>query len=576
MSRPVAGSPLGAILWAKHRIARHTIASVRRESRLKVAVVSVSAGLLALGLFELARVSFRLIEDLSAGLIAGGSLSELIVARLLSVFTLALFAMLIFSNVLISFSTLYRSREVTHLMQSPVSIPAFFLGRFYECVTFSSWASAFLGAPALLAYGIETGASPAFYLSLAVFYLPFVTIPAAIGSMITMTLVRLFAGRGSGLWAAAGLLAVVAVFGVFRGQLEMPSFAGATGVQAVLDAMGRTQSPFLPSYWVADGVLRAARGDFAEAGFQLLLLLANALFLLWLAVRLAEAWFYDGWLKLVGGGPRAGAAWLERLAGPRGWLGMLDGLAKPLPEPARSLVVKDLKLFWRDPAQWTQFVLFFGIMALYIANLRGTVQLGDQPFWRALGTLLNLGASMLILASLTTRFVYPLVSLEGRRFWILGLSPVSIRYVVWQKFWLSVGTTSIFTVGVAVLSAWRLELDRLAFSLSVGSVAATTLGLSGLAVGLGSLYPNFEEDNPARIVSGMGGTLSFILSMLYIALVAAGLAVVLFWHDAEKLFGGEAFPAVVAAVAAWVLLLTAFACFVPLSLGLRNLARIEI
>jgi ABC-2 type transport system permease protein len=36
--------------------------------------------------------------------------------------------------------------------------------------------------------------------------------------------------------------------------------------------------------------------------------------------------------------------------------------------------------------------------------------------------LLNLGAAMLILASLTTRFIYPLIILEGRRFWILGLS----------------------------------------------------------------------------------------------------------------------------------------------------------
>ena len=113
---------------------------------------------------------------------------------------------------------------------------------------------------------------------------------------------------------------------------------------------------------------------------------------------------------------------------------------------ARSLVAKDLRLFWRDPAQWSQFLLFFGIMALYLANLRGARSFAGQEGWRAWGTLLNLGASMLILASLTTRFIYPLISLEGRRFWILGLSPVTLRHIMWQKFWLSVGSVKGFAL----------------------------------------------------------------------------------------------------------------------------------
>ena len=44
-------SGLGALLWAKRRIRHHTLASVRRESKLKVAFVSIFATLLWLGLF---------------------------------------------------------------------------------------------------------------------------------------------------------------------------------------------------------------------------------------------------------------------------------------------------------------------------------------------------------------------------------------------------------------------------------------------------------------------------------------------------------------------------------------------
>ncbi len=572
------GSPLSALLSAKRRIARHTIASVRRESKLKVAFVSISAVALWFGILQLARLGFRLFERFGAeALGAGGlNLSDLVMVRLLAIFALALFVMLIFSNVLISYSTLYRSREVAFLVQSPISTPQLFLGNFYECVIFSSWASAFLGSPIMLAYGLETGAPPSFYLALLGFYLPFVTIPAALGSILTIAAVRFISGIGRGrrLLLAAGVL--LALFVYFRGELAAPSFGDTPSLQAVLTTAGSAQSPFLPSSWVARGVLAAARGDHRVATFHFLLLLSNALFFLWLATLAAERWFYAGWSALAGRGRNRVFRW-SLLGGGGGILERLEWLLRPLPQPTRALVAKDLRLFWRDPSQWSQFLLFFGIMALYVANLRGARSFAGPEGWRAWGTLLNLGASMLILASLTTRFIYPLISLEGRRFWILGLSPVTLRQVLWQKFWLSVGSTSVFTVPLAVLSAIQLDLDRTAFSLSVAGIAATTLALSGLAVGLGSLYPNFAEDNPARIVSGMGGTLNFILSMLYIALVSCGQAVVLLWPRLVTLAPQveDAYPWMVAGAVVWIAIATAVTCLVPLRLGLRNLEQAE-
>ena len=41
-----------------------------------------------------------------------------------------------------------------------------------------------------------------------------------------------------------------------------------------------------------------------------------------------------------------------------------------LPNPIRLLILKDLRTFRRDPAQWSQFLIFFGLLAFYFINIR--------------------------------------------------------------------------------------------------------------------------------------------------------------------------------------------------------------
>ncbi|MEM6703843.1 MAG: hypothetical protein AAF690_14095, partial [Acidobacteriota bacterium] len=560
-------SQLQTLFWSKSRISRHWIASVRTESRLKVAFVSISAVGLWLGAFLFSwglLYGFERFGQRVLGTEGGVNLTDLLLTRMLSVMALTIFTLLVVSNVLVAFATIYRAKEVAYLIQAPISMQTFFLGRFVECVSFSSWALAFLGSPLLLAYGLERGASPGYYLALVLFYLPFVTIPAALGSMTTMLLVRVFANLRRGSVVALGLGGIALVFGFLRSRpTAEDELSQAETVQAVLDIMGSTQSAFLPSSWLADGLLAAMRGNLADSAFHWFILAANAAFLVLVATWLADAVFYKGWTALRSAeharGPRTRRSW-----------GLLEAVSRILPEPSRSLVLKDLRLFWRDPAQWSQFLIFFGLMALYVANIRNNGGFLSQEPWRGFVALLNMSASMLILATLTTRFIFPLISLEGKRFWILGLAPLGVRRLLLQKFTLSVLTTSFFTVGLALVSGYRLELDRFEFAVSLGGVALATVALSGLAVGLGSLYPNFEDDNPARITSGMGGTLNFILSLVFIIAVTVGQTLLLQSRRAEGELGP--IPWIVCAV---LVVLTVLTTLVPMRLGLRNLQRAE-
>ena len=559
----------GSILWAKSRIALNQIASVRHESKLKVGVVSVSAVMLWFGAYFLFWSAFRWLKMYEMDAVRPGfGIGELIMSRMLSVFALALFFMLLFSNTLIAYSTLYKARENAYLVQAPIPWWEYFLARLVECVVFSSWASAYLGSPMMLAYGFVEKAPWPFYVAAVAFYLPYIAMPAAIGSIIAMALVRVFPRLPRGSMVGVGLIAVVCMFMYLRGTVSVEQL-GDPNFQTIRETLNRTQSWMLPSHWAAHGVLAASAGDYTASWFDFFLLLSNALMSITVAALFANAVFYPGWSDLLGND-------MNRKTPPgRGWVGRVDVALRWLREPHRALVTKDIKIFWRDTTQWSQFVIFFGIMAVYVASLRDRASIDTSSWWRPLVICLNIGACTLILATLTSRFVFPLISLEGRRFWVVGLAPLTFRQLILQKFWLSVSTTSAFTVSLVLLSCSMLRVEPIFFALSLYCIVITNFALSGLAVGLGSLFPNFQEDNPARIVSGMGGTLNFLLSMVYITIVIGAQSTVMIGHSKGLFATPQNFQTALMAVVAGTAILSALTTYLPLRLGLRNLERSE-
>jgi ABC-2 type transport system permease protein len=546
--------------------------AVRRESRLKVAFVSLGIGSLWLVALALAWGSFRFVDRYGVELLGGApvSLVELLLPRLLAVFALLLLVMLTFSAALLAYATLFRSREVAFLLTTPGSLRSVVLSRFVEVVFFASWASAYLGSPVLLAYGLVRGVGWEFYLCAVAAFVPFVIIPAAVGTILAMTVAPVLSRVPRVAVAVGGLAVLLGSFLVFQSRLRASlTLHGPVEVGALLQLSGRSESPWLPSFWYTESVLSAAGGQRGEMTFWLLLLLANAAFAVLLVAELAQRSLYRGWEALASAPPRT------RRNRPR--LTFLEWLGRPLPAATRALLVKDITLFLREPSQWAQVLVFFGVLALYVANLKVPTHGYGAQFWQSLITALNTVASLLVLATLTTRFVFPLVSLEGHRFWILGLAPLSVRQLLREKLILAASATSTVTVTLAVVSAWRLGLPPLQFVFSVATVLVASIALAALAVGLGSVYPDFSAENPSRIVSGLGGTLTFLLSVAYVIVVATAQTVVFEWQHVARRWGvsaGRGWAVLAASVV--ILTASALAGWLPLRLGNRHLEQTEL
>jgi len=317
-------------------------------------------------------------------------------------------------------------------------------------------------------------------------------------------------------------------------------------------------------------VLQWAEGVLRGAAFFTLVLLSYTLFFGGIAfTRFGNVFYHTA--SAVQSRAGGGWNWFHARQNRRPSAGLLEIIAAKLfwlDRDTRALAVKDLRMFWRDTTQWGQSVMLFGLLGVYIINLRNFTHQLTSPFWINLVAFLNLGICSLNLASVTTRFVFPQFSLEGWRLWIIGMAPMGMARVVKTKFWLASISSLFVPSGLITLSCYLLKMswDRVLFFAAV--ITVMTFALNGLAIGLGVLYPNLKEANLNKIVSGFGGTLCFVLSSFYILA-----SVLLLMFGAAGLHSRESWAA--EGITGFVLLSVCIG-WLPLRFGLQRLKNFEM
>ncbi len=551
---------------------RSFIASFRKTRRDSPLLLFILAAFILSYLLVGYWLFFTGLNFLSNFQVVGSLLSQRILFLIFAFF----FAMLIFSNLIIGYSTLFKNRETQWLMALPVTHRDVYRWKFLEALVVSSWALIFLSAPMMIAFGRVHGVPPHFYAQIAIVYLPFVVLPALLGSWSIVLLVRVLARRGvkKGALLLAGVGVLALIFSIkpvsdadAAAQHELISFG------QLLKHTRMSVNPYLPSAWLAQSVLAWSDGLMQRGFFFFCLLLSNALLGLLIGFEGVGRMFFGSWTVAMSSRAeryqREAAAKRSR-ADQLSLLDRCTGLLRPFSPPIAALVLKDVRLFWRDPAQWIQFMIFFGLLCIYVLNLRNVALDFQNPFWETMISYLNLAASALTLSTLTTRFVFPQFSLEGRRLWIIGLAPLGLHRVLLQKFALSAVTAMTVTVLLMVASSLMLHLETAKVIFFGLAIAVMSAALSGLAVGLGALFPNFKEDNPSKIVSGFGGTLCLVVSFIYIALFVALAAL----PDVRRVANVN-LP-IPDAAAHWLALgLSVAVLFIPLTIALRRVKNLE-
>ncbi len=492
---------------------------------------------------------------------------DILAAKLLSMVFLSFFALLVLSSVLTALSTFYLSKDLELLFTKPVDTKKIQCAKTVETFLASSWMVMSFALPVLIAYGNVYKASPFYYLALPAIFIPFLLIPTGIGITLTHIIAKALPAKNvKDVLMVLGILSFLTIFLLFR-FLQPEKFLRPESFPTLLEYLTsiRTESFFMPYYWITQALLPLLMGQKGDSIFYTLVLISNGAFFLLIASWTGSLFYSEALNKAMSSKRRGLRFPLERLVP-----GRMSKLRK-------ALMTKDMKIFLRDNSQWPQLLLLLTLVVVYVYNFK-VLPLEAIPQASFLISnfiaFLNLVLAGFVLSALAARFLFPAVSLEGQTFWIIKASPVSMKEFLQGKLISGLIPLIILSEILVLATNLILQIKGIMLLLSLATILLMALAIGGLAIGLGAIYPKFNYDNIASISMGFGGMFFMILALLAVTLTIVFEAWPLFLYFNAKLIGrpftiGEVFQICFSFLMVIAINMTCF--YLPLRIGVKSL-----
>jgi ABC-2 type transport system permease protein len=497
-------------------------------------------------------------------------IGALLAAKLLGLMFVSLFGILILSNVVTALSSFFLAKDLDLLVAAPVDWLRLYGAKLLETTAHSSWMVVLVATPVLTAYGITYQGGVLYPFIAIAAILPFLFIPAAIGTAVTLLLVNIFPARRTrdilsviAVLAAAGL---VLIFRLVRPErLARPE--GFRSLVEFISLLRGPTSPWLPSEWAAQGIMTWLRQEPEILHFYLLWSTAAAAIVFG---ALLHRWLYArGFSKSQESGER----WVRQ-----GSVGRLVGRAlTPWGVMRRELVLKEMRLFFRDTTQWSQLILLTVLVVVYVFNIKFLPLRGEGVtfFLANVIPFVNLILAGFVLASIAARFIFPGISLEGRTLWLLRSSPLEMRQLLWSKFW--VGTIPLLALALVLVFATDvlLQVSGFMMAVSIFTITMMTFAIAGLALGFGALFPKFNTENAAQIPTSFGGLVLMMASVVLIGLVIILEARPVYQFVGARLLRADPDPSAMWLGFGGATLVCLAATFVPIRIAMGRMKQLE-
>ena len=513
-----------------HILKYKLISYIRLESRFTFGyfVKNIGSGLIyfafAVGAFFFSQNLIRfLLVDINVGLF--------LLHEFISMILFIFFMSVNLGNIIVSYSTLYKSNEVNFLLTKPVSPSKIFFLKFLDNFFYSSSTLIMVLLSMLAGYVVYFKINVWGFLLLLLNFFPFMISAGSLGVIILLIIIR-FANR-------FGMRKVFAALGVSYFLIILLFFKINSPISLVYSIMkhypfydrdtylGEFLPPIvklLPNNWLSQSAYRIIKNDISGLiGFTYMQIVLSLL-LFSIALYLGHKWYFKTWLlnsKMTS----------DQDANRK--------ISKPffafekfsiLKSQTESIIKRDILLFFREPSQVIHSIVLLFLIVIFVISVSGMKFAGFGNFY--LQTIIYLSVflfNLFFISTLSLRFIFPLISLEGLSFWKLKSAPIKVNSFIKNKLIVISSIILFISAGLSFFSNYKFGFLLTIFSLTVTLFASAAI--VSINFGMGGIFSNYKEKNAIRLSSSQGATLSFLTNIVYMFFL-----IVLLFKPVSQLF----------------------------------------
>ncbi|RLB78245.1 MAG: hypothetical protein DRH15_10300, partial [Deltaproteobacteria bacterium] len=442
-------------------------------------------------------------------LIGLGGMGSVIISHLFYLLFFIMFFMVALSFAILYYNLSFRSKETKFLVNLPIKSRKISFLKFIESSVLAGWIPLAGFIIFIAVYSNINNLTPFMSLFSFVCIMPFLIIASAIGYLLCITILK-FMNLKKGFVVICVLLLAAVLFYRYH-KTSGNNILYLLSEEIIFFKISKLW--FLPFSWAPWAIVHTENGNLLRAGVFLINLWSLSLLMLSLIYTYGGKVFRDLFFKY--------SLPAHKRSYHKNYLDKIFFL-RIFPVKIANFILKDIKMFIREPVLWTQFLIFFGLLFFYFVNLQKFSYNLLSDVWKNLITFLNAFSVLCISSALTIRFVFPQWSMEGKNYWILKLSPVKVRDILTAKFILSFSALTFISMFLILLSDKMLGLKSGFMLLTAFITAVSIFSLTSFSLGLGAYFADFKKEYYLKAVESIGGVITLIVNFSYVVITIFG------------------------------------------------------
>lgn len=454
-----------------------------------------------------------------------------------------IFFIQLLNGFIISLNTYYQSRDMELLVTSPVNRTALFLSRLLGTYIKTSWMLIIFGIPLLVSCGLLYKAGIVYYFGSILLFIAFSGIPVNMGIITALIIAGLFnIGKLKKVLLSAGLFAVALIVLLVR-VFEPERFVNPQLFANATLFLSETKAPafvLLPNRWISEALFSLVTNKVNSDAYIFIALLFLTVYITGVFAHIIFKKFHNrGWKLLQegeGSAEERKKTFLHKLANKVSVTGFFIKFVSLLFNTETAMLIKkEFAYQTRDSKNVNQLLILLTLIVVYLFSI-AALPLNWNDIAQAVRlkhfvSLFNLGIVLIILSSICSRVIYPIILYEGPGLWAIKTSPVSsIRYILTKSFFFFI---PLFFLGqtLTIVSSYFINIERELIVIKSATTGVMSLSLVSMAIlfGISNLRQTLKSESDKGEAKS-GNTMYMLLSVLLISLTLLAEFIGIFYY----------------------------------------------